>query len=76
MPMMQHQPYPPQEENILQLSKQIMNTDSSKMLYPDFTHNLTNMTSNSLQAPLPIGIVENNVNNNNNSDYYDIAEIK
>ena len=44
-----------------------MNTDSSQMLYPDFTHNAGHM--NSMQ-PFPIGNIENN------SDYYDIAEIK
>lgn len=64
MPLQQY----PQEENILQLSKQAMNTDSSQMLYPDFTHNMNNFQS--MQPPFPIGIVENN------SDYYDIAEIK
>ena len=44
-----------------------MNTDSSQMLYPDFTHNTGHI--NSMQ-PFPISNIENN------SDYYDIAEIK
>ena len=43
-----------------------MNTDSSQMLYPDFTHNM------SIQQSFPAGIMENNTS----SDYYDIAEIK
>lgn len=60
--MMQQQPRPPHEDK-LQLSKMAINTDSSQMLYPDFTHNMQNMQS--IQ-----------VNHVNNTDYYDIAEIK
>ena len=37
------------------------------MLYPDFSHNISHL--NSMQ-PFPVAIIENN------SDYYDIAEIK
>ena len=41
-----------------------MNTDSSQMLYPDFTHNMGAMGPAMAMGPI------------DNSDYYDIAEIK